>query len=190
MRRSVDALVRGESRVVARDDDRRASDFYLETSSSRVRSTVTDIEDVPYVSSPYFPASFLSSADYNISSGDKGESRLEDGAKDCEKDAKNEHVLLDDVRVLLTEFVPMGSNEMVAFCDKLGARERVPGACTARCKTSTRVTFPTNSTWSRRRRRDQDENQSLGRGRDESRERRGGFTRARRVEDERGGDAD
>ena len=36
-------------------------------------------------------------------------------------------MLLDDVRVLLTEFVPMGSNEMVAFCDKLGARERVPG---------------------------------------------------------------
>ena len=129
MRRSVDALVRGENRELLRVTyDRRASDFYLETSSSRVRSTVTDIEDVPYVSSPYFPASFLSSADYNISSGDKkAKAVLKTEQKIAKKHAKNEHVLLDDVRVLLTEFVPMGSNEMVAFCDKLGARERVPG---------------------------------------------------------------
>ncbi len=129
MRRSVDALVRGENRELLRVTyDRRASDFYLETSSSRVRSTVTDIEDVPYVSSPYIPASFLSSADYNISSGDKkAKAVLKTEKKIAKKHAKNEHVLLDDVRVLLTEFVPMGSNEMVAFCDKLGARERLPG---------------------------------------------------------------
>ena len=129
MRRSVDALVRGENRELLRVTyDRRESEFYLETSSSRVRSTVTDIEDVPYVISPYFPASFLSSADYNISSGDKkAKAVLKTEQKIAKKHAKNEHVLLDDVRVLLTEFVPMGSNEMVAFCDKLGARERVPG---------------------------------------------------------------
>ena len=129
MRRSVDTLVRGENRELLRVTyDRRESEFYLETSSSRVRSTVTDIEDVPYVISPYFPASFLSSADYNISSGDKkAKAVLKTEQKIAKKHAKNEHVLLDDVRVLLTEFVPMGSNEMVAFCDKLGARERVPG---------------------------------------------------------------
>lgn len=129
MRRSVDALVRdgdgGELVRVAYD--RRSSDFYLESANSRVRSTVTDIEDVPYVSSPYFPASFLSSDDFNISVGDKkAKAVLKFSGSSLRTDTKS-HVLLDDVRVLLTEYVPMGSNEMVAFCDKLGAHERVPG---------------------------------------------------------------
>jgi len=127
MRRSVDALVRDGSggELVRVAYDGRASDFYLESANSRVRSTVTDIEDVPYVSSPYFPASFLSSDDFNISVGDK-KAKAVLKFSGLRMETKS-HVLLDDVRVLLTEYVPMGSNEMVAFCEKLGARERVPG---------------------------------------------------------------
>ena len=126
MRRSVDALVRdGGGDLLRVVYDRRSSDFYLESGGSRIRSTVTDIEDVPYVSSPYFPASFLSSNDFIISGGDK-KAKAVLKFSGLKMETKS-HVLLDDVRVLLTEYVPMGSNEMVAFCDKLGAHERMPG---------------------------------------------------------------
>ena len=65
------------------------------------------------------------------------------------------------MRALLTEFVPMGSNEMVAFCDKLGARERVPGGMYSALQNVDSSDSSNEFDMVAGRRRDQDENQSL-----------------------------
>ena len=48
-------------------------------------------------------------------------------ATDNIKDELSENITLDDVSILLAEWVPMGGNQIVVLNDKLGSSERVQG---------------------------------------------------------------
>lgn len=88
-------------------------------------STITDIEDVSYVSSPYLPASLRRWGRENK----RNDGRVDDlkGAVNNIKDELDENITIDDVRILIGEWIPMGANQMVALNDKLGSSERVQG---------------------------------------------------------------
>ena len=123
--------------------DQETKSFYLHDPSPHsktpaLRSTITDVEDVPYVSSPYIPRSYLSNEAFapNPEKGYRKARRvlklegmsLAEQQERAIRDARlDEQILLNEVRVLFTEYVPMGSNEMVAFCSTLGTSERLSG---------------------------------------------------------------
>jgi len=135
MRQSVDSLVHEAGHLLEVRYDRESSDFFLTVPSIgvRIRSTITDVEDVPYVSSPYIPPHMLSSDAFtpNALNGHKKAKRVLGGAVQSSRDIRdprlNESILLDSVKIIVTEYVPMGSNEMVSFCRKLGTGDRVAG---------------------------------------------------------------
>ena len=135
MRQSVDSLVYEAGHLLEVRYDRESSDFFLTVPSIgiRIRSTVTDVEDVPYVSSPYIPPHMLSSDAFtpNALNGHKKAKRVLGGGVQSSHDIRdarlNESILLDSVKIIITEYVPMGSNEMVSFCGKIGTGDRVAG---------------------------------------------------------------
>ena len=43
------------------------------------------------------------------------------------KDELDENLTLDDVHLMIGEWIPMGANQIVALNDKLGSSERVQG---------------------------------------------------------------
>eukprot|EP00217_Crustomastix_stigmatica_P003168 CAMPEP_0183819664 /NCGR_PEP_ID=MMETSP0803_2-20130417/64255_1 /TAXON_ID=195967 /ORGANISM="Crustomastix stigmata, Strain CCMP3273" /LENGTH=906 /DNA_ID=CAMNT_0026064553 /DNA_START=199 /DNA_END=2916 /DNA_ORIENTATION=- len=88
-------------------------------------STITDIEAVSYVSSPYIPKHLKTKGTLLSSNADRVHEIGK--AADNIKDELNENITLDDVRLLVCEWVPMGGNQIVALNDKLGSSERVQG---------------------------------------------------------------
>ena len=78
-----------------------------------------------YVSSPYLPASLRRWGRENK----RNDGRVDDlkGAVNNIKDELDENITIDDVRILIGEWIPMGANQMVALNDKLGSSERVQG---------------------------------------------------------------
>jgi hypothetical protein len=139
MRALVEALVyENDDELLEVRFDKPRQSFYLTAPRTgyEFRSSITDVEDVPYVSSPYIPLSMISSDAFapNTMSGDKKAKRIlgASGAIAASPSALRDQNLttsltLDDIRVFVTEWVPMGSNEMVSFCEKLGTGDRVPG---------------------------------------------------------------
>lgn len=144
-RRCVEALTGYPDHFLEVRYDVAKSSFYLHDTNPSVRdrqeplrSSITDVEDVPYVSSAYVPPHFLSSPVFapDPSKGFRkarrilrveGMSEFEQKNRAIRDSHLDENVLLDDVRVLFCEYVPMGSNEMVAFCATLGTGERMSG---------------------------------------------------------------
>jgi len=139
MRALVEALVyENDDELLEVRFDKPQQSFYLTAPRTgyEFRSSITDVEDVPYVSSPYIPLSMISSDAFapNMTSGDKKAKRIlgASGAVAASPSALRDQNLttsltLDDICVFVTEWVPMGSNEMVSFCEKLGTGDRVPG---------------------------------------------------------------
>lgn len=140
MRALVEALVyENDDELLEVRFDKPRQSFYLTAPRTgyEFRSSITDVEDVPYVSSPYIPLSMISSDAFapNTMSGDKKAKRILGGASGAiaaSPSALRDQNLttsltLDDICVFVTEWVPMGSNEMVSFCEKLGTGDRVPG---------------------------------------------------------------
>jgi len=89
-------------------------------------SSVTDAEDVSYVSSPYLP-NILRQGGRKTTSNKNRAHEAGEGGHGIGDDDLDETLVLSEVSVLVGEWVPFGSNQIVALNDKLGATERVQG---------------------------------------------------------------
>ena len=100
--------------------------FYLTSGAGyERRSSVTDAEDVSYVSSAYIPNSLRTNRDQPHSYEDQAE----DAAAGCTsiKDELSELMHLENVHMLMSEWIPFGSNQMAGLNARLGSEEKVQG---------------------------------------------------------------
>ena len=95
------------------------SSFWMRSNSGYEReSTVTDTEDVSYVSSPYLPMCLRHGGREASSNADKahmsaaGESNI--------RDELSEVLTLNDVNIMVGEFIPTGANNILSLNMKLG----------------------------------------------------------------------
>jgi WD repeat-containing protein 35 len=104
------------------------------------RSTITDIEDVSYVCSPFIPSVLRSNSDGSSGRGKMATDlqRNEAIAKhavefikthqaDNIQDELDEVLKAHGVLILVSEWIPFGSNQMANLNDKLGSVKRVQG---------------------------------------------------------------
>lgn len=100
--------------------------YYLVSSSGYKRkSTITDCEDVSYVSSAYIPQCLryggrptLSNAHRAHESGVNVQNNL---------DELDEVITLNSVSVIVAEYIPFGANQIVQLNNNVGSTERVQG---------------------------------------------------------------
>jgi len=97
----------------------------LSDAGYKMESTITEIESVSYVSSPYIPASVRKGGRENKQNADRVSELV--NAVSTIKDQLDEKLTLNDVRLIIGEWIPMGANQIVALNDKLGSSERVQG---------------------------------------------------------------
>jgi hypothetical protein len=100
--------------------------FALYTDSGyRRKSGITDTEDVSYVSSPYLP-DVLRGSDEPTNDNTSRAHESAAGASGIQ-DELSEAITLDTVRVMVGEWIPFGSNQIVALNEKLGSADRCQG---------------------------------------------------------------
>ena len=88
-------------------------------------SSITDTEDVSYVSSPYLPNCLRGfGPDTKDNSGRAHESAA--GASGV-KDELDENIILRHLDIIVGEWIPFGANQIVALNEKLGAADRCQG---------------------------------------------------------------
>ncbi|XRA97769.1 WD repeat-containing protein 35 [Pycnococcus provasolii] len=88
-------------------------------------STITEIENVSYVSSPYVPK-VLRRWGRPVSDNSHQTSQLENAESNI-KDELDETLTLNNVHLVMAEWIPMGANQIVSLNDKLGSLDRVQG---------------------------------------------------------------
>ncbi|MCA9520636.1 MAG: hypothetical protein KC609_06680, partial [Myxococcales bacterium] len=114
LRKAVDALIFHEGELL--EASWNGEQFTLRTASGYERvSTITDCEDVSYVSSPYLPASLLDESSVLSSSADRA-SESAAGVSNI-RDELSEVITLSNVSVLIGEWIPFGANQIVALND-------------------------------------------------------------------------
>ena len=100
-------------------------EYWLQTESFSRRSTVTETEDVSYVSSAYntvFTSRWSANtfwAAHRAHECNTGESNI--------ADELDEVVTLNSVSCMVAEYIPTGANQVVALNENLGSTERVQG---------------------------------------------------------------
>ena len=100
-------------------------EYWLQTESFSRRSTVTETEDVSYVSSAYTPQCLRQGGRPTLSNAHRahecntGESNI--------ADELDEVVTLNSVSCMVAEYIPTGANQVVALNENLGSTERVQG---------------------------------------------------------------
>jgi hypothetical protein len=100
--------------------------FVLFTDSGyRRKSGITNTEDVSYVSSPYLPE-VLRGGDEPCNDNTNRAHECADAASGLQ-DELSEAIQLDTVRILVGEWIPFGSNQIVALNEKLGSADRCQG---------------------------------------------------------------
>jgi len=101
-------------------------EYWLKTESGFERmSTVTDTEDVSYVSSAYVPQCLRHGGRPTLSNAHRAH---ECGSTTSNiRDELDEVITLNSVSVIVSEYIPFGSNQVVAMNDSLGSTERVQG---------------------------------------------------------------
>ena len=123
-RQSVDEFIfiDGQQLQVAWEDEK----FLLRNDLVSRESTITDCEDVSYVSSPHIPRTLrrpggplLSSNAYRANESAAKESTI--------RDDLDEVITLSNVTILVGEWLPFGANQIVELNIKLGANERCQG---------------------------------------------------------------
>ncbi|KAL4158127.1 hypothetical protein PRNP1_003906 [Phytophthora ramorum] len=106
------------------------SEFRLVTSDQSYTrlSTITECEDVSYVSSPYIPSCLRSSTSYLVepTSNKLRATESARGYNMMTKEAK-QSILLSQVHALVGEWLPFGANQISALNERLGAMERCQG---------------------------------------------------------------
>lgn len=102
--------------------------FQLKSGGYCVPSSITESEDVSYVSSPFLPGCLRSDGYYQLearSNRDRaGECAI--GVSSITKKT-TEAITLGDVYALISEWVPFGSNQIVALNERMGALDRCQG---------------------------------------------------------------
>ena len=112
---------------------KRQEHFYLACEKAgcgySYRSSITEAEDVSYFCIPYFLPT-LSKFQYLPPSYIKKrlEHYFESNPQDNIKDTLEELIYLSNVKVLISEWLPFGSNHMAALNYKLGSNDRVQSA--------------------------------------------------------------
>lgn len=102
--------------------------FYLRSGAFLRASSVTDSEDVSYVSSPYLPHCLRSPGYYQVTETSNAH-RAQECFSGCSNITKSttEVIALDTVYSLIGEWVPFGSNQIVALNERIGALDRCQG---------------------------------------------------------------
>ncbi|KAF1315541.1 hypothetical protein FI667_g10135, partial [Globisporangium splendens] len=104
--------------------------FQLSSSGYCKTSAITESGDVSYVSSPFLPKCLHSNGYYHI---DIDAHNNRHRAHECATGSSNtktmtsEAVTLSDVYALVGEWVPFGSNQIVALNERIGALDRCQG---------------------------------------------------------------
>lgn len=102
--------------------------FQLRSGGYSKTSTITESEDVSYVSSPFLPRCLRSNGYYQVE-----ERNNRHRAHECAMGVStittdtSEAVTLGDVYALVGEWVPFGSNQIVALNERIGALDRCQG---------------------------------------------------------------
>jgi len=101
-------------------------EYWLKTESGFERmSTVTDSEDVSYVSSAYVPQCLRHGGRPTLSNAHRAH---ECGSTTANiRDELDEVITLNSVSIIVAEYIPFGANNIVAMNDSLGSTERVQG---------------------------------------------------------------
>jgi hypothetical protein len=99
--------------------------FWLSNSYVRRESGICEAEDVSYVSSPYLPPC-LRATDKLMSSNAHRSDEAAAGGSNIQ-DELSEAVVLSGVHSLVGEWIPFGSNQIVALNERLGALDRCQG---------------------------------------------------------------
>ena len=100
--------------------------FYLRNETISFESSITDVEDVSYVVSPYLPLALRRVGGPVTSSN--SHRAAESAAKDSTiRDDLDEVITISNVTVLVGEFVPFGVNQIVKLNMKLGSNDRCQG---------------------------------------------------------------
>jgi len=101
--------------------------FFLYSATDYEReSSITDIESVSYVSSPYIPDTVRPGDGRENASNENRIEALKNAASNI-KDELDENLTCNDLHLLIGEWIPMGVNQVVALNDRLGSSERVAG---------------------------------------------------------------
>ena len=127
LRAEVDAFIfaPGDEKLLNIEYD--GKNFFLRSSDNLLvrESTVTDTEDVSYVTSPYLPRAMrspnrlLTSNSHRAIESSQGRSNI--------KDELDVAVTLTKVVVLVGEWIPFGCSQMMEMSNILGAHERTQG---------------------------------------------------------------
>jgi WD repeat-containing protein 35 len=89
------------------------------------RSTITDTEDVSYVSSAYIPQCLRYGGRPTLSNAHRAhESAV---SADNIRDELDEVITLNSVSIIVAEYIPFGANQIVQLNNNVGSTERVQG---------------------------------------------------------------
>lgn len=110
-------------KVIWKDDA-----FWLQSASGNARrSTITEIEDVSYVSSAYIPQCLRYGGRPTMSNAHRAYASSFGAAHTIRDQDLNETITLSSVSIIVSEYIPFGSNLVVELNNCVGSTERVRG---------------------------------------------------------------
>ena len=128
--RKMDAFTHKDGKLVSVcfDEDEDAFVLSTEDGSYRKVSDVTETEDVSYVSSPYLPKTMRAKTG-KVRTFTSNAHRAHESATGASNiaDELDEAVILGNVHCMVGEWIPFGSNQIVALNERLGAMDRCQG---------------------------------------------------------------
>ena len=89
------------------------------------RSTITDTEDVSYVSSAYIPQCLRYGGRPTLSNAHRAHESA--SSVDNIRDELDEVITLNSVSIIVAEYIPFGANQIVQLNNNVGSTERVQG---------------------------------------------------------------
>lgn len=106
--------------------DWRGEEYYMVSASGAEQlSSVTDCEDVSYVSSAYLPTCLRHGGRPTLSNAHRAH---ECGVSSNNiRDELDEVITLNSVSIIVSEYIPFGANQIVQLNQNLGSTERVQG---------------------------------------------------------------
>lgn len=100
--------------------------YYLCSASGyRRRSTITDTEDVSYVSSAYIPQCLRYGGRPTLSNAHRAHESGQ--SSDNIQNDLDEVITLNSVSIIVAEYIPFGANQIVQLNNNVGSTERVQG---------------------------------------------------------------
>mmetsp|Transcript_17801 Transcript_17801/g.54418 ORF Transcript_17801/g.54418 Transcript_17801/m.54418 type:complete len:334 (-) Transcript_17801:1547-2548(-) len=100
--------------------------YYLTSPSGyKRRSTITETEDVSYVSSAYVPQCLRYGGRPTLSNAHRAHESAVN--TDAIRDELDEVITLNSVSIIVAEYVPFGANQIVQLNSNVGSTERVQG---------------------------------------------------------------